>query len=176
MLDRLRGWLLGPRPQPESLPDVTLRPIGLVRNRIKEPVMFGWADVDSDIILRPELAAALLGLDAYSHIIVLFWMHGVPAAVRGSKLRLHPLDDPRYPVQGILATRSQIRPNPVGLAVVPLRGRRGNRLRVRGLDAIDGTPVLDIKPYVPYYDAVPEASIPQWAQEVTERLKAIRKP
>jgi tRNA (Thr-GGU) A37 N-methylase len=61
---------------------------------------------------------------------------------------------------GIFATRSQLRPNHLGVSVVPLLGREGTTLRVRGLDAVDGTPVLDIKPYLPEYDAVPGARTP----------------
>ncbi|MEE8370300.1 MAG: TrmO family methyltransferase, partial [Dehalococcoidia bacterium] len=109
-----------------------------------------------------------LGLDGYSHIIVLFWPHLVPDDVRGSKPRLHPLDDPQYPLQGVQATRSQIRFNPVLVSVVPLLAVKGNVLEVRGLDAVDETPVLDVKPYIPYYDAVAEAGVPQWVQERAE--------
>jgi tRNA (adenine37-N6)-methyltransferase len=69
------------------------------------------------------------------------------------------------PEQGVLATRSQLRPNPVGVAVVPLIKRRKNILRVEGLDAIDGTPILDIKPYFPNHDAARDARVPAWARE-----------
>ena len=66
----------------------------------------------------------------------------------------------------MLATRSQVRPSPVGVSVVKLLRRRHNVLRVEALDAIDGTPVLDIKPYFPNHDAVPDAAIPEWAREL----------
>ncbi|MFQ5878726.1 MAG: TrmO family methyltransferase [Dehalococcoidia bacterium] len=81
-----------------------------------------------------------------------------------TSLHIHRRGDPSNPLQGVFATRTQNRPNPLGLAVVPLLRRRGNRLRVRGLDAIHGTPVLDIKPYVPYYDCVPDARLPEWTR------------
>ena len=78
--------------------------------------------------------------------------------------RIHPRGDPQYPLQGVLATRSQRRPNAIGVAVVPLLRRRRNVLRVRGLDAIDGTPLLDIKPYIPHYDSVADARVPDWVK------------
>jgi tRNA (Thr-GGU) A37 N-methylase len=79
------------------------------------------------------------------------------------------MGDPTLPLLGIFATRTQLRPNPIGVSIVPLLARKGNELRVRGLDAIDGTPVLDVKPYIPHYDSVPQATIPAWASEVVER-------
>ncbi|MEE8369504.1 MAG: TrmO family methyltransferase, partial [Dehalococcoidia bacterium] len=120
MLNRLRRLFASDREPYVQPPEVTLSPIGLVRNRVREPMPSGWDQVTSRIVLRPEIEEALLGLDGYSHIIVLFWPHLIPDDVRGSKPRLHPLDDPQYPLQGILATRSQIRFNPVLVSVVPL--------------------------------------------------------
>jgi tRNA-Thr(GGU) m(6)t(6)A37 methyltransferase TsaA len=93
---------------------------------------------------------------------VLFWPHLVPEDVRGSKPRLHPRDDPSNPLQGVLATRAQIRFNPILSSVVRLLAVKGNVLRVRGLDALDGTPVLDVKPYIPHFDSVADARVPEW--------------
>ena len=162
MLNRIRGAFRGkPEPFPD-LPDVTLRPIGYVRSRVKETRPDGWDDVESEIVLRPELEPMLLNLADYSHVIVLFWPHQVPDDVRGSKPQLHPRDDTQYPLMGIFATRSQIRPNPILTSPVRLLEVKGNVLRVRGLDAIDGTPVLDIKPYLPHHDSIPDARVPEW--------------
>lgn len=168
MLERIRRLFSR---LPEELPEITLRPIGVVRNGVRETRPFGWEEVTSRILLRPELADALLGLEGYSHIFVLFWPHRVPAEVRGSKHRLHPLDDPQNPLQGVLATRSQIRFNPICLTAVPLLGVKGNVLWVRGLDAVDGTPVLDVKPYIPYYDAIPDGRVPDWVRQRAEDLR-----
>ncbi|MBI1885379.1 MAG: tRNA (N6-threonylcarbamoyladenosine(37)-N6)-methyltransferase TrmO [Chloroflexi bacterium] len=162
MLDRLRKLLAGAPPEPGPLSPVTIGPIGRVRNRVKKTRPRGWESVTSEVVLKPELAEALLGLSDYSHLIVLTWLHAIPEDVRGSKLRLHPMDKPEYPLQGVLATRSQIRPNPIGCTVVQLLGIKGNVLKVRGLDAIDGTPVLDLKPYLPFYDGVADARVPEW--------------
>jgi tRNA-Thr(GGU) m(6)t(6)A37 methyltransferase TsaA len=107
----------------------------------------------------------LLNLSDYSHVIVLFWPHEVPEDVRGSKPQLHPRDDDKNPLMGVLATRSQIRPNPILTSPVRLLGVKGATLRVRGLDAIDGTPVLDVKPYLPHYDAIADAKVPGWVED-----------
>jgi len=73
-----------------------------------------------------------------------------------------PQGRPELPLTGLFATRAPHRPNPVGKATVRLLVRRCNRLRVQGLDAIDGTPVIDIKPYIPGYDSVADAEVPSW--------------
>jgi tRNA-Thr(GGU) m(6)t(6)A37 methyltransferase TsaA len=162
-LDPLRS-LLGLRPPAVPREPVLLRPIGVVRNSVREPRPNGWDQVRSDLVFRDDLLAALDGIEAYSHVIVVFHCHLVPEEARTTG-RIRPRDNPELPEQGVLATRSQRRPNPVGVAVVPLLRRRRNILRVRGLDAVDGTPVLDIKPYLPQYDSAPDARVPDWMQE-----------
>ncbi len=165
MLDRFRKVI---KREPDAFPeltDVAIRPIGYVRSRVKEPTPDGWANVECEVVLRPELEPMLLNLGDYSHIIVLFWPHEVPDDVRGSKPQLHPRDDDKNPLMGVLATRSQIRPNPILTSPVRLLGVKGATLRVRGLDAIDGTPVLDVKPYLPHYDAIADAKVPGWVED-----------
>lgn len=139
---------------------VSIRPIGVVRNGVKQPRMDGWAHVRSDILLREELTEALGGIEGYSHVIVVFAFDRVPESEQ--RLRVRPRGEERFPEQGVLATRSQVRPSPLGVSVVRLLRRRRNVIRVEGLDAIDGTPVLDLKPYFPNYDAVPDARIPEF--------------
>lgn len=159
-----------PKPEvPPDIPNISIKPIGVVRNRVREPISQGWQEVVSRIIVRPELEEALLGLDTYSHIWVLFWPHLIPERIRGSKPRLHPRDDSQYPMQGILATRSQIRFNPLLTSPVPLLSVRRNVIRVRGLDAVDQSPVLDIKPYIPHHDAIPDARVPGWVLHAVGR-------
>lgn len=142
---------------------LVVRPIGVVRNNIRAPRPDGWAGMHSDIILRSELTPALDGIEGYTHVIVVFAFDRVPESELRPRVRLAG-GDPRFPEQGVLATRSQLRPSPIGVSVVALQRRRHNILRVVGLDAIDGTPVLDIKPYFPNYDAVPDAGVPEWAR------------
>ena len=141
---------------------VQIRPIGIVRNGVKTPRPDGWASVRSDIIVRDDLVEMLDGIDGYTHLIVLFAFDRVPESELLPRVRIG--HDGRIPEQGVLATRSQLRPSGVGISVVKLLRRRANILRVEALDAIDGTPVLDIKPYFPNYDAVPDAGVPEWAR------------
>jgi tRNA-Thr(GGU) m(6)t(6)A37 methyltransferase TsaA len=129
---------------------VRLEPIGVVRSRFKEPADLPppafappgfFARSTGTIEVRPELAAGLDGLEGFSHIIVIFQFHKAGAA----KLRVTPPGEAEP--RGVFATRSPHRPNPLGLSVLRLLGRDGRVLQVSGLDLIDGTPVLDIKPY-----------------------------
>jgi tRNA-Thr(GGU) m(6)t(6)A37 methyltransferase TsaA len=140
---------------------VEYRPIGVVRNHVHESRPSGWEDVVSDIILHDELETALDSLDGFSHVIVVFHLDRVPESAR--RLRLRIGSDAAQPERGVLATRSQLRPNSIGVSVAPIIHRRKAVLRVKGLDALDGTPVLDLKPYLPPYDAVPDAKLPDWA-------------
>ena len=140
---------------------VSLRPIAVVRNNVFAPMLEGWEQVRSDLIFRDDLMPALDGIEGYSHVIVIFHCHLVPEEER-TALHIHPRGDVQLPEQGVLVTRSQRRPSALGIAVVALLRRRRNILRVLGLDAIDGTPVLDIKPYIPHYDSVPDARVPDW--------------
>ncbi len=145
-----------PWERPEAPVEVTLRAIGFVRNDVAKPRPQGWERVESTIRFAPEHAAKLRGLDGYSHVIVVFYMD--VAADAPEKPETLTLESGR--TYGIFATRSQLRPNHLGVSVVELLGTEGAALRVRGLDAIDGTPVLDLKPYLPEYDSRPDAMIP----------------
>jgi tRNA (adenine37-N6)-methyltransferase len=129
---------------------VHLAPVGFVRSRFKEPADLPppafapprfFERSTGTIEVRPELAAGLDGLEGFSHIIVIFQFH----KAGGAKLRVTPPGETEP--RGVFATRSPHRPNPLGLSVLRLLGRRGPVLEVSGLDLIDGTPVLDIKPY-----------------------------
>ncbi len=165
---RLFGYGGGPVPRDP----VSIRPLAVVRNNVFEPRSDGWEEVRSDLIFREELMAALDGIEAYSHVIVVFYCHRVPEDER-TALHLHPRGDEHIPEQGVLATRSQLRPSAIGVSVVPVVQRRRNILRVLGLDAIDGTPVLDVKPYLSHYDSVPDARVPEW---VTRYLRESVRP
>jgi tRNA-Thr(GGU) m(6)t(6)A37 methyltransferase TsaA len=142
-------------------PAMELKAIGVVSNSIKQPIRHGWREVVSEITINRELTDALEGLEEFSHIIVLYWMHQLPEG-RKLPLKVHPMGNHDLPITGRFATRSPSRPNPVGQATVELLERRANVLKVKGLDAIDGTPVIDIKPYIPGYDSAPEAKAPKW--------------
>jgi tRNA-Thr(GGU) m(6)t(6)A37 methyltransferase TsaA len=143
----------------ESAP-IVLKPIGRVRSEIKEPTHQKRPDLVSEIIIDKALTEALDDLDEFSHIIVLWWIHKTR---RPAPMKVHPRGNPENKLMGVFATRSPDRPNPIGKSTVRLLGRRGNILKVKGLDAIDGTPVLDIKPYIPGYDSVDNVTAPSWA-------------
>lgn len=146
---------------PNEPPAMSLKAIGVVSNGIKQPIRHGWREVVSEITINSELTEALDGLDEFSHIIVLYWMHQLTKG-RQLPLKVHPMGNQDLPLTGRFATRSPSRPNPVGQATVELLGRWGNILKVKGLDAIDGTPVIDIKPYIPGYDSATDAKVPKW--------------
>ncbi len=140
--ERLDGLLrrFGLRGRAVPLEPVSLHAIGVVRNNVREPRPDGWEHVRSDLVFRDDLLTALDGIEAYSHVIVIFSCHRVPEEERTSG-RLRPRGDRRLPEQGVLATRSQRRPTAIGVSVVAQLRRRHNILRVQGLDAIDGVRV-----------------------------------
>ncbi len=141
---------------------IEITPIGVVRSRERDVRRQDWSHVRSDVELRPELADALSGLDGFSHVIVVGWLDQIPAELR-ERRQAYPGGDERLPLLGSFALRGA-RPNPVAVTVCRLRGIEGSTLRVEGLDLVDGTPVLDVKPYIAVYDAVPDAKLPRWAQ------------
>ena len=146
---------------PNQPPAMSLKAIGIISNTIKQPIRHGWREVVSEITINRELTEALDGLDEFSHIIVLYWMHRLEPG-RKLPLKVHPMGNQDLPLTGRFATRSPSRPNPVGQATVELLERRDNVLKVKGLDAIDGTPVIDIKPYIPGYNSATDAKAPKW--------------
>jgi len=141
--------------------------IGVVRNAVKEPVDEGWGHVVSDIVLDEALADGMDGIEAFSHVLILYWMHRA-AEAEPVRLRRRPQGRQDMPEVGIFAQRARHRPNPLGVTAVELLRREKNRLVVRGLDAINGTPVLDVKPYVPQFDAVKSPRVPAWIDQLME--------
>jgi tRNA-Thr(GGU) m(6)t(6)A37 methyltransferase TsaA len=125
-----------------------IRPIGVIRSVLKErskaPKQGSEGAPDAWIEVRPSVAQALDGLKAGDELIILTWFH----RARRDVLKTHPRSDPSRPLTGIFATRSPDRPNPIGLHQVKLREIRKNRMRVGPIEAIDGTPVIDVKPVI----------------------------
>ncbi|MGE3073551.1 MAG: SAM-dependent methyltransferase [Dehalococcoidia bacterium] len=143
------------RPEPPA--EVLLGTVGYVRNDVVKPRPHGWEKVESRLEFLPEHEARLAGIEGYSHLIVVTYLDVAADALE----KPETLTLASGNAYGIFATRSQLRPNHLGVSVVELLGRDGTVVGVRGLDAIDGTPVLDVKPYLPEYDSVPEAAIPR---------------
>jgi tRNA-Thr(GGU) m(6)t(6)A37 methyltransferase TsaA len=146
-------------------PEVNVEPIGTVESPVTEAVDENWGSVVSLIHLDDSLAPGLTGLEQFSHIVVLFFMHEYTFDSAADLVR-RPQGRSDMPQVGILAQRAKHRPNPIGITTVELIQVEGNVLKVKGLDAIDGTPVLDIKPYFPAFDDVPNASIPEWVERL----------
>jgi len=138
--------------EPESTPKFSVRPIGHVRSSLRsrdEAPRQGSEDApDAWVELEADVRAGLEGIAAGDEIIVLTWFHESSRDV----LRLHPRGDPSLPITGVFATRSPDRPNPIGLHRVRVLEVAGNRMRVGPLEAIDGTPVVDIKPVLEVED------------------------
>ncbi len=145
---------------------LVLEPIGFVRNGVAEPIHWGWEEIESVLELHEKLGPALDGIEGFSHLLVLFWLHGVDPEKR-RLLRIRPRDQQDLPEVGVLATRTQYRPNPIGATVVRLLDRDGCRLRVRGLDAVDGTPVIDIKPWA-FWEPLEDVRWPWWVDRLRE--------
>lgn len=129
---------------------ITFTPIGWVESEFKS-----YAPSDemrkrpSRIVLRPEMAPGLMGLEEESHILVLFNLHRATEY----ELQLHPGHNPENPLRGVFATRSQYRPNAIAATVAEIVSVEDNVVSVTGLDAQDGSPVLDIKPYRAGFDS-----------------------
>ena len=146
---------------------IFLNPIGYIDSRyahysdIPRPhSKKGWTDDISRLVLYPEHHAKIEGLEGYSHMIILYWIH----KARGWRM---PKDHGKPPRVRLFATRMPIRPNPIGLSVVEIVefSPESGRITVKGLDALNGSPLLDIKPYIPYFDSFPEATLPDWVKE-----------
>ncbi len=141
------------------------KPIGFVKSPFKEGVDEGWGGVVSEVHLDTQYADGLLGIGAFSHIIVVYEMHKATWDIAADLVR-RPQGRAEFPLLGIFAQRAKHRPNPVGITAVKLLGVEGNVLKVQGLDAIDGTPVIDIKPYYPAFDRVEAPRTPDWVDKV----------
>jgi len=148
---------------------IVLDAIGTVHSAVKEPKDDFWGDVTCRIDLDPSRVDpdCLVGLAEFSHVEVLFLLHLVPEAaiVTGSR---HPRNRPEWPKVGIFAQRGRNRPNRIGVTICRLLSVVNLSLEVTGLDAIDRTPILDIKPYMREFAARGEIRQPQWASELME--------
>lgn len=146
----------------DEIKSIALKPIGFVKSPLKEPTSehLNLESIISEIVIDEKLNEALDGLEGFSHIIVLYWMHHADPGKK--RLKAHPMGRNDVEEQGIFAIRTPHRPNPIGKSTVRLLERSANVLKVQGLDAIDGTPVIDIKPYIPDYDSAKDATVPSW--------------
>jgi len=151
-----------------SQQSITIKPVGYVRTQAVGDEVKDKTRI-SEIVINPELAAVLDGIADYSHLHVLFWLHEISDEKR-MMLKVHPRGRIDLPLVGVFAARTNLRPNPIGLTLVELVEVEGNVLTVRGLDAFNGSPVLDIKPY-DYWDEAEHARVPQWWLKLDEEKK-----
>ena len=147
---------------------IVLNPIGYVKtdavgDEVKDKSR------TSQIILRDDLIPALDGIAGFSHVFVIFFMSQISDEKR-LILKVHPRGRMDMPLLGAFATRTNLRPNPIGLTLVELLKVEDNILTVRGLDAFDGTPVLDLKPF-DSWDNADKAKVPDWWIKLNEEKK-----
>lgn len=166
-----------------------LTPVGEVHSEIKTPILLAS---ESDIELQERMekireyhnlvennicelfifdrwTELLDGIEGFSHILVLYWPHLIDPERRDLR-KVHPMGRKDLPLQGIFATCSPARPNPVLVSAVPLLERTGNVMKVKGLEAVDGSPIIDIKPYTwPYY-GVDNPKVPEWMIRIHKEL------
>jgi tRNA-Thr(GGU) m(6)t(6)A37 methyltransferase TsaA len=128
-----------------SVMGLKVNPIRYVKSPIIEETDKDWGKVISEIIIDKQYSKGLIGLNEFSHIIVVFYMHKATFCSNTHLVR-RPQERPDMPQIGIFAQRAKHRPNPIGVSSVELIGINNNSIQVKGLYAIDGTPILDIKP------------------------------
>ena len=141
---------------------ITIKPLGKAKNSVTKPTLPGWKDIVTEIVIDKNYGKGLDGIEDYSHVIVVYWMDKEMEC----HLKHHPQGREDIPYVGIFACRCPQRPNRIAISTVELVSRKGNIIIVKGLDIVDGTPVLDIKPYTPQYDKVEKSKVPKWVRKL----------
>jgi len=147
-----------------QLNPVSVQPIGIVRNGLGRRSYNEWRDTESEIVIIEDYQEALYRLDEFSHVDVLFYLHEMN---RDFRSKIHPTGNPDYPLMGAFATRTPNRPSRIALTTCRLLSVNGDVLRVRGLDAYDGSPVIDIKPYTG--KTIENVRLPEWLKKLKNK-------
>jgi tRNA-Thr(GGU) m(6)t(6)A37 methyltransferase TsaA len=142
----------GKDPKVQANQAICLKAVGVVKQQGKKTLLE----------FQPEFAPALKGLQDFSHLWVFYWFHENDRPEARATLQVHPRRDPANPLTGVFACRSPERPNLIGLTACRLVKVSGNVVEVADLDARDGSPILDLKPYIPEGDAIAGATTPAW--------------
>jgi tRNA-Thr(GGU) m(6)t(6)A37 methyltransferase TsaA len=155
-----------------QMDEIILRPIGVIRTPYQDlegmPIQPGGAhSVEGQVVVDRAYEEGLSDVDGFSHLILIYHFHHC----KGFKLTVTPFLD--HHQRGLFATRAPRRPNPVGISVVALLGRNENLLRVSHIDVVDGTPLIDIKPFVPAFDA-PDVTSIGWLKNKAEQSATVR--
>lgn len=135
---------------------IEIKPIGYLKNDFKNEIPDDYKDKESTIKINEEFTDGLQGIEKNSHITVMMWFDRSDRSIQ----QVHPMADMDNPLTGVFATRSPVRPNPIAVTVCKLIRKKGNMLTVKGLDGLDGTPIVDIKSYKSY--EVSDAKYPDW--------------
>lgn len=114
----------------------------------------------------PPFRDGLLGLNGFSHVLVFYWFDRNDTPEKRATLMVHPRGNKANPLTGVFATRSPFRPNLIGLSVCRIKSIDDAGITVDDIDAFDGSPIIDLKPYVPAIDSVPGASVPDWMKKI----------
>jgi tRNA-Thr(GGU) m(6)t(6)A37 methyltransferase TsaA len=147
---------------------ICLEPVGFVKTEAVGKEVRD-KNVVSQLIFREEYTVALEGVEDFSHLFVLFWLHRISDEDKRI-MKVHPRGRSGMPLLGIFATRTPHRPNPIGLTRVKILKIEGNVITVQGLDAYDGTPVLDIKPF-DSWDTTEDFKVPKWWMKLAKERK-----
>ena len=139
-----------------------MRPIGHVKKTEDQTL----------IVLDQEFQPGLLGLDGFSHICVFWWFDRNDTTEKRAVLQVHPMGNRDNPLTGVFATRSPVRPNLIALTLCKVVAVKDNVIEIEKTDAFDGTPVLDIKPFIPGYDTVEDAKVPEWLERARKQRQA----
>jgi len=129
-----------------------INPVGIVRK----------TNISVSIEIFKDYTDALLGLDGFSHIVVLYWFDQNDTADKRRVLQVHPRKDPRNPLTGVFATHSPQRPNLIGFTVCKIISIHGGSIEIEDIDALDGSPVIDLKCYIPGSVAEKDVRLPDW--------------
>jgi tRNA (adenine37-N6)-methyltransferase len=144
---------------------ITFKPIGVVSSPLMEQTDENWGKIVSRILLKPEYAGGLSGLEEFSHAVIVTYLHQARYD-REKHLQRRPMGLEDMPHVGIFSQRAKDRPNPIGVTTVRIIAVGEDFLEVQGLDAIDGTPVVDIKPYFPHFDRIDSPTVPEWVSRL----------
>ena len=145
---------------------IEMTPIGRVENTVSEKKDTDWGANVSSITLEEQYAGGLSGLEQFSHAIILYYLDQAQY-MKEKHLQRRPQNREDMPIVGIFSQRAKDRPNRIGMTSVEIVSVSDRTLTVKGLDAVNGTPVLDIKPYYPVYDRK-EAVVPGWVNRLME--------
>ena len=141
---------------------IQFQPIGMIKSPVTKMSQGNWGSVQSEIHLGKHYLPGLKGLEDFSHIIVVFYLDRA-TFIPSEHLLRHPRGQKEQPKIGVFAQRTKYRPNPIGISSVELLSVESNVVTVKGLDAMDDTPLLDLKPYMPIFDKIDDARLPEWS-------------